>query len=179
MKKHFVLLFAIAGLLACNQKKSALTVSYGMVQRIHDCNSKYLPNRTVDVWLPDDFRRDNDYKVLYMHDGQMLFDTSITWNKQEWGVDETIGKLLNEGKIHNTIVVGIHNGDDSRRSEYWPQKPFQSLDSTYQNYLLNDAERSKGVPLFFNKQVSSDNYLKYIVEELKPFIKLPKKPNKN
>lgn len=38
------------------------------------------------------------YAVLYMQDGQMLFDSSVTWNRQEWKVDEIAGQLIKEKK---------------------------------------------------------------------------------
>jgi len=67
-----------------------------------------------------------------MHDGQMLFDSTLTWNKQEWGVDETLSQLMREKKIKDCIVVGIWNGGRSRHAEYFPQKPFESLSKTQQ-----------------------------------------------
>ena len=79
--------------------KPNLTLSTGTVERFENFNSKYISARNVDVWLPDNYNPKNKYSVLYMHDGQMLFDASTTWNKQEWGVDEVIGKLIAEGAI--------------------------------------------------------------------------------
>jgi predicted alpha/beta superfamily hydrolase len=69
--------------------------------------SKYISSRNVDIWLPDDYNTKNEYSVLYMHDGQMLFDSTTTWNNQEWGVDEVMGRLMEENKIAKCIVVRI------------------------------------------------------------------------
>ena len=63
------------------------TPSSGRIVRFENFTSKYVPARNVDVWLPDNYSASKKYGVLYMHDGQMLFDSSITWNKQEWSVD--------------------------------------------------------------------------------------------
>jgi hypothetical protein len=44
--------------------------------------------RSVNIWLLEGFPAAQKYAVLFMHDGQMLFDGSITWNQQEWRVDK-------------------------------------------------------------------------------------------
>ena len=102
-----------------------------------------------------------------MHDGQMLFDSTNTWIGQEWGVDETMDQLLKENKIINTIVVGIWN-TPNRHSEYFPEKPFRQLPQSHQDSLLTH-NRNSGDKLF-KTDVYSDNYLKFIVNELKPYI---------
>ena len=99
-----------------------------------------------------------------MHDGQMLFDSTETWNKQEWGVDETMTQLLTEKKIKKTIVVGIWN-TEFRHSEYFPQKPFDNLEKPFRDSLVSNSESA-----IFKKEVCSDDYLKFIVQELKPHI---------
>ena len=66
------------------------------------------------------FKSANRYDVIYMHDGQMLFDAASTWNKVEWGVDEVLGELLEEKKIRPCIVVGIANIAQSRNEDYFP-----------------------------------------------------------
>ena len=124
--------------------------------------------RNIDVWLPDGYSNREKYAVLYMHDGQMLFDSTTTWNKQDWGVDDAMKSLLDQGKIRKTIVVGIWN-TPNRHSEYFPQKPFEMLDVAYRDSLVNQAKRNPQTALFAT-EVKSDNYLKFLVKELKPFI---------
>ncbi len=143
--------------------------SSGSIIRTENFSSKYVPARNVDVWLPDNYSASKKYAVLYMHDGQMLFDSSITWNKQEWGVDETLNQLMQQNKIRDCIVVGIWNGGKSRHPEYFPQKPFEALSKEEQK-LVYSAYRSGGQSIFSGLPISSDNYLKFLVEELKPFI---------
>lgn len=130
--------------------------------------SQYVEARPVDVWLPPDYDQDEQYPVLYMHDGQMLFDSTTTWNGQEWGVDETMERLIAEGAISPTIVVAIHNVHPHRHSDYFPQKPFESLEQSVQDSLYQ-VERSPGETLFAG-EVNADAYLRFIVEELKPYI---------
>ena len=81
------------------------------------------------------YSKEKKYSVLYMHDGQMLFDASSTWNKQEWKVDEIVSSLMHSGKIKNTIVVAIWNHSDIRHSDYFPNKPFKTLSDEFLNNL--------------------------------------------
>ncbi len=136
---------------------------------ISDFQSAYVEDRTVAIYLPPNYYAGNSsYPVLYMHDGQMLFDSTTTWNGQEWGIDETLDDLVANGAIGETILVAIWNGDALRHSEYFPQKPFESLAPDFRDSLYR-TERSEGTPLFA-APVQSDSYLKFIVEELKPYI---------
>ena len=145
-----------------------LQVASGTVHRLENFPSKFVDPRNVDVWLPDGYTTAKKYAVLYMHDGQMLYDSTTTWNKQEWGVDETAGRLIAEGKIRDCIVVGVWNNGKKRHSEYFPQKPFESLSPVQRDSIMQEA-RNAGNGLFADK-IQSDNYLKFLVTELKPFI---------
>ena len=144
-------------------------VASGKIVHIENFASQFVTARNIDVWLPDGYSKSKKYAVLYMHDGQMLFDSSITWNKQEWGVDETVAALINEKKIRECIVVGIWNGGKTRHIDYFPQKPFELFTTEQQNNIYN-AARSNGNSVFNNGKVQSDNYLKFLAQELKPFI---------
>ena len=144
-------------------------MSSGKIDRYENFESQFAVPRTIDVWLPDDYPSASDYAVLYMHDGQMLFDSTTTWNKQEWGVDETVGRLTKAGRIQPCIVVAIWNTGLGRHSDYFPQKPFESLPAGYRDSLLLILNYDQETPLLKNG-VQSDNYLKFIVQELKPFI---------
>ena len=144
-------------------------VSSGSLERIENLSSKYVTSRNIDIWLPENYSDSKKYAVLYMHDGQMLYDTETTWNKQAWEVDEVLGKLIKESKIQDVIVVGIWNGGITRHIDYFPQKPFESLAKTQQDSIYN-ANRSNGQSVFNNGKINSDNYLKFIVQEVKPLI---------
>ena len=145
------------------------SVSSGKIIRIENFQSGYASPRNVDIWVPNGYNPDHKYSVLYMHDGQMLFNSSATWNHQEWGVDETAGRLVAEEKIRPCIVVGIWNSGAARHSEYFPQKPFKALSQAYQDSLLLQAKRNESTALF-RGEVHSDQYLRFIVKELKPYI---------
>lgn len=144
------------------------SLSSGTIKRIDSFLSKYVRSRTVDIWLPNNYSNHEKYAVLYMHDGQMLFDANTTWNKQEWKVDEIIGSLIDSAKIRDCIVVAIWNHSDIRHSDYYPKKPFDLLPQKFKDSILNESKRGDS-PLF-KEEINSDNYLKFIVEEVKPFI---------
>lgn len=158
----------LAGLLAGVCQAALPQVSQGSLSRIDAFPSALVPARTVDIWLPPGFQPNQRYAVLYMHDGQMLFDAKTTWNQQEWQVDEVVGRLQQQGKLRPFIVVAIHNGDLNRHAEYYPQRPFGLLSAAEQQAFYR-LERSPGVPLF-SKAVYSDAYLQFLVKELKPYI---------
>lgn len=142
-------------------------ISSGLLQTIN-FPSKHVRKRNVYVWLPEDYYNNKEkHAVLYMHDGQMLFDPTTTWNKQEWGVDEALSKLIKNGTVKRTIVIGIWNHKDIRHSEYFPQKPLETLKKEQKEAILKT--KSDGKPIF-KGELMADRYLKFIVEELKPYI---------
>ena len=166
MKKEF-LFIAVLGLSIMSFAQE-LHVASGKVQRFENFASKYVVTRNIDVWLPDHYSAKKKYAVLYMHDGQMLFDSTSTWNHQEWGVDETAGMLMKKKKLRCCIIVGIWNGVKLRHSEYFPQKPFESLSSKERDEIYKSTRNNDQA--LFAGEIQSDRYLKFIVYELKPFI---------
>ncbi len=112
--------------------------------------SFYMPQldryRRIWIYLPPDYEDTQDnYPVIYMHDGQNLFDEETAF-MGEWEVDETLNDLAAEGFLV-PIVVGIDNGGSHRANEYLP----------YYNENLNGGGEG-------------DEYMAFIVETLKPFI---------
>ena len=135
---------------------SAQTVSTGKLTEFTKFESKYVSPRDVCVWVPDGYSPKNRYDVIYMHDGQMLFDANTTWNKQEWKVDEVAGSLIAEGKIRNCIVVAVSNISKTRYGDFLPQKTLE--------YLPEGTNIPKEI------KYNADNYLRFLVEEVKPFV---------
>ena len=161
-------IFIIYSFFLIAQNTNKIKVFEGKVIRHTNFNSKFVNARNVDVWLPENYSNEKKYAVLYMHDGQMLFDTSNAWNKQEWGIDEAMSELFHQQKIKDCIVVGIWNDSKNRHIDYFPQKPFEALTKAEQDSMYA-AKRQNGNSVFSGK-VQSDNYLKFLVTELKPFI---------
>ena len=140
--------------------------SGGTLLRFDDFPSNFIPPRKVDIWLPENYSSDKKYSVIYMHDGQMLFDSRITWNNQEWMVDEIATRLMNDSITKDFIVVAPFNINELRHSEYYPQKPFESLSNKQKDSLVQEANDNN---MRFDS-VTSDNYLKFLTKELKPYV---------
>lgn len=135
--------------------------SAGKIERLTNFASKFVDARHVDVWLPEGYSASKRYQVLYMQDGQMLFDASTTWNKQAWGVDAVISRLRKEGRITDTLVVGVWNNGKWRHSEYYPQKFLPFVAEPFRQEFVSKA---------LADQPRADAYLRFLVEELKPAI---------
>jgi len=135
-------------------------VSVGHLDKIESFASEFVAARDVHVWLPAGYSSSRKYAVLYMHDGQMLFDAGVTWNKQEWGVDEVAQDLINSGALRDFIVVGVFNGGELRHQEYFPEKVYRMLPRAKQEALYG----------FESNKLQADEYLKFLVRELKPYI---------
>ena len=87
-----------------------------------DVSSAYLgPTRHIEIWLPPGYDDDPSarYPVLYMHDGQNLFDPRIANTGIDWGVDEAVVRLVGKGAIPPIIVVGVWSTAE-RGPEYSP-----------------------------------------------------------
>ena len=101
--------------------KSTKSTANEQVSIMHD--SFYIPQlkeyRRISIYLPSDYEASKEtYPVLYMHDGQNVFDASTAYNG-EWKVDETLTKLEKEKNL-KLIVVAIDNGESARTDEYTP-----------------------------------------------------------
>ncbi len=139
----------------------------GSVVHYESFSSEYVEQRPVDVWLPEGYDPESSdrYAVIYMHDGQFLFDHPTSpyfgtvWM---WDVDKAMTRLIREQRIRPAIVVSVWNlPKTKRRTEYMPQKP-----------VTEEAERSlkaEGSDVT-REAISSDAYLRFLVEELKPFV---------
>jgi len=95
----------------------------GNIRYLRKVPSRFLPRkRDIIVWLPPDYEENpkKRYPVLYMHDGQNLFEASTAFGGVEWRVDETANQLINTGQMDETIVVGIDNAGGNRIWEYTP-----------------------------------------------------------
>ena len=137
-------------------------ISAGKIKTYINFASEFIQPRNVHVWTPDGYNANKRYPVLYMHDGNMLFDAAVTWNNQEWGVDEVASALISEDKIRPFIVVAIDNIDETRFFEYFPAKA---------QLFANEVKNADAIPQpFLDIQFIGDSYLKFLVEELKPFI---------
>ena len=122
--------------------------------------SAHVGPRDVTVWLPPGYEASPvGWPVLYMHDGQNLFDNARAGYGVEWGVDEHVSRLGAGGQIRMPIVVGVHN-TPLRLREYVPADMIRALPGDIRADLLT----------LYGGEPLSDGYLRFLVEELKPFI---------
>lgn len=140
-------------------------VSAGHVIAWPDMDGGAAGRMTVWVWTPPGYGKvkGKRYPVLYLHDGQNLFDKDLTKFNQEWGMDEAIPRMVAQGDLREWIVVGVQS-PRSRYDTLFPQKIFQYLPPEFQNELrtLNSGD-PKG-------ELAGDAYLKFLVEVVKPKV---------
>jgi predicted alpha/beta superfamily hydrolase len=137
------------------------SVTVGRIERLAPFPSRHVDARIVDVWLPPGYDARQAHAVLYMHDGQMLFDATTTWNRQAWDAHLAVARLMAGGRIVPTIVVGVFNNGKRRHSEYFPERALAHLPP---------ALRSELVARGLDGQPRADAYLRFLAEELKPAI---------
>ncbi len=128
-------------------KKKPVSSAASNVKILSDSFPMPQLNRYRRIWLylpPDYTTSTKRYPVIYMQDGQNLFDSKTSFSG-EWEVDETLNKLYSEGD-YGAIVVGIDNGGEKRLDEYSPWK----------NTSYGGGE--------------GDAYIDFISQSLKPFI---------
>ncbi|MBC7643461.1 MAG: alpha/beta hydrolase [Flavobacterium sp.] len=166
--KQLLIFFLTICLSYMAKSQTIPSVTAGTIERIDAFESKFIDERRIDIWLPDNYSASKKYAVLYMQDGQMLFDSRKTWNKQAWEIAATATKLITEKKIQEFIVVGIWNGGQVRHASYFPQKPYENLTQIEKELVTkNLQEKGRTTDSFVP---NSDNYLKFIVRELKLYI---------
>jgi predicted alpha/beta superfamily hydrolase len=134
----------------------------GSVVSWHEVPSAHVAARDVDIWLPPGYAQHpgQRYPVLYMHDGQNLFDPALSYTGVDWGIDETMTRLIAARQIREAIVVGVWN-TPRRLQEYMPRKPVTASSL---------AIGVDGMAPLSVAEIVSDDYLRFLVEELKPAI---------
>ena len=145
MKKSFaLLLFFCAIFTMAQERKHTATENVKIISEKFEI-PQLKTTRRIWIYLPKDYETSHKkYEVMYLQDAQNLFDDATSY-AGEWQVDETLNKIFEKtGK--STIVVGIDNGGEKRIEELSPYK---------------NAKYGGG---------NGDNYVKFIVETLKPFI---------
>jgi len=127
----------------------------GNIQSHPNFPSKTLGrSRDVLVYLPPDYRRARTrrYPVLYLHDGQNIFDASTAFGGVEWSADETAQRLVNQKLIEPLIIVAVANTGEQRIHEYAPTRG-----------RLEEGKRRRSKGLL-------RHYGGFLINELKPFI---------
>ena len=122
--------------------------------RVHEHfgSGVHVPPRRISVYVPPGYRENTErrYPVLYMHDGQNLFNPETAVTGVPWAADEAAQIAIIEGRVEPLIIVGIDHGGVDRINEYTPIK--------------TEAGKMKG------HGGGADKYGRMIIEELKPLI---------
>jgi predicted alpha/beta superfamily hydrolase len=133
----------------------------GTVEHLAPLQSKFVDRRNVEVWLPPGYAtaEPRRYPVIYVHDGQNVFDPATSFIGVDWGIDETMTRLITEQKIPEAIIVAIWN-TPKRLSEYMPQRALERVAESELDGMFRPVRQ----------QPLGDAYLKYLVTELKPAV---------
>lgn len=126
----------------------------GTIEVVNNFYSSELDNeKTIRIYLPYGYEKSNKkYPVVYMPDGQNLFDVKTSQYGKEWKIDETLDRLYTNGKNDGIIIVGVDSLPSTRTSEY-------NIFSGISPASPGKYEEGKG-----------DRYAKFIVNTLKPYI---------
>jgi enterochelin esterase-like enzyme len=158
-------LFAVPAAAADNPTHMMPKVNEGRVLAWPALNGGAAGAMTVWVWLPPgyDQAKSKRFPVLYMHDGQNLFDKDLTKFNQEWGMDEAIPLLVRQNDLRSWIVVGVQS-PRSRYDALFPEKIFPFLSPEFQQRVMTvDSGDPKG-PL------AGDAYLTFLTGVVKPRV---------
>ena len=129
----------------------------GNIRRHRAFPSKILGNRRdILVYLPRGYGRlsRRRYPVLYLQDGQNVFDAATSFAGVEWGVDESAERLIKANLIEPLIVVAVANTGEQRIHEYAPTRGVIDAKAIRKR-------RSKGL---------ARKYACFLIDELKPYI---------
>jgi predicted alpha/beta superfamily hydrolase len=113
----------LATLVCCAQTAPQHTVT-GDVEIVPFTSKTFNNTRNLRILLPPGYHdmtnRHRKYPVMYMQDGQNLYDNATTAFGHEWQVDETMQRLWSEHKVEPMLIVGIDNAGEKRGEEYLP-----------------------------------------------------------
>lgn len=120
--------------------------------RLHEFRSRVFRNtRFLRVWLPPGYDEAQNagerYPVLYLNDGQNLFESSTSFTGVEWQVDETADRLIREGSVPPMIIVGLDNTGKDRLREYMPHRSMHPMMLRVQGRYYPDFLMKEVMPL--------------------------------
>ena len=128
--------------------------------------STLVPPRTVQVWLPPDYASSTRrYPVIYLHDGQNVYDTPAPFSGKSWAAHRALATLIAERKVRTAILVAVWN-NDNRIGEYMPQAAVPPAGAAG-DPKADDLFRKLPVE---RAKIAGDAYLAFLVTELKPLI---------
>jgi len=143
----------------------------GTIRKHEAFTSKLVESRHVYVWLPPSYEQapDKRYPVIYANDGQNQFDPRLSFIGVDWALDETMTRLIADKKVREAIIVAVGN-TPRRLQEYVPQKAVLSALDTPREAAMRKLAKESNLNLDEASWRLSNDYLKFLVSELKPFI---------
>jgi len=154
------LLLLLAVFSCCAQPK-------GRIVKIDGFKSKLVQARNIEIWLPAEYDSNSKetYPVLYMQDGQNVFNPETSMHKIAWEADDTAAKLITVKRLKPFIIVSIWN-TNLRYLEYFPEKAAANFTKEDKAIFEKTKEQAK----LNGKELLGDEYLKFLTQELKPYI---------
>ncbi len=157
LARAVLLLSVLLSLPVSAQDKSACHSTVKGDLHVEHFDGKIFPGpQTLRIWLPpgysDSTNAHKTYPVLYMLDGQNLFDVCTSAFKHEWQIDETLARLIESGSVEPLIVVGVDHAGDRRADEFLPypdaafEPDLEPHGARYPEFLANEI-----LPLVSNK----------------------------
>ncbi len=153
MKKLGIILILIA-MISCRENHSKDRLIKSTFE-----NSEFIETKDFRVYLPISYYKEHEkqYPVLYQMDCQNLFVDSLAYGGISWRYDRVADSLVLANQIDEFIMVGINHAGIKRFSEYMPQKVVEAIPEEHKDSLIKRIE----FPVY------SDNFLKFLVNELK------------
>ncbi len=163
MRRMIRMLFALLALIA--SPALAADPADGLQPKF-TAASKFVSARTVQVWLPPDYTRSKRrYPVIYLHDGQNVYDDPSPWSGKSWAVHRALARLIAERKVRPAILVAVWN-NDNRIGEYMPEAAVPPVVTPGDPKA---EELFKKLPVERAK-IAGNAYLAFLADELKPAI---------
>lgn len=130
--------------------------------RLEGFESNFVDARNVDVLIPSGSKNKfRSCKLAIFHDGQNLFDDKLSFSGSSWRLGETVHRAISDHEIEPIVVVGIWN-NEKRLGEYMPENPIATSTGNIKKNWFTKA---------YNVDIISNNYLRFIVEELIPYLR--------
>ncbi|MGJ3648731.1 alpha/beta hydrolase [Sphingomonas sp. GlSt437] len=158
---RIIVLQLVAAVLLCLGAAPAIAEDTGRFVTIDAMPSANIAPVKVVIWLPPGYdQTKRHYAVVYMHDGQNLFDRKRSNFDKVWAADKSALRLIAAKRVAPFIIVGVDQPGEARYRQYFPQRLYGMADAK----LRADIDTTAKGPLF------GDAYLRFLAAELKPRI---------
>lgn len=161
-------------LAGCSSAPDAMPkVASGRVERLVSLASRHVDPRHVDVWLPEGYDGKNRHPVVYLHDGQAVFDGAHAMSTSGWHMDRAVQTWAGARPVRAPILVAVWNHGTERHLEFFPQPMLSQLSREARQRAWDSLpwlSRPFAGELVKEGRSRSDAYLDFLVHEIKPAI---------